>query len=501
MSKILVLSSIILLLLVLCSDIPVIAQTAHPKLFPFSEEEALIAWKSETNNENYTAQFISKNGQLIDEKFPIYSNELIVSNVKEEFMVTKTFNFPATEYWPATFSIKAKIYHTIHETTPSFGIAGGSWPLCGMDFLGYENVLTGIGQNFLYIDQFDGDLDSRLYDNSGKVISSVNGTENTYHISADALTDSSYMVVWFNARHDDVENTMPYGIYATSITQDKIIRDSVQIKTYPNFPEYLTDANPRIIPKFKVRSLNDSTYQLFVVETDSLFFYSYLLNPEAKIREVNKFSIPVLYESYRLSTSELLTLNVSNYSENTRSVFFSISGYVNNSRCTSNYLYYFNDQGHSSGEPITDTSHVFNKDYFKFKTGTETYLNAAQRHINIYADTYHHFSLTDSLKIGKITSIDSRIPDIANSFKLQQNYPNPFNPTTTIEFTLNRPGKATIEIYDITGKAIETLVDAHKTAGRHQITFDGSDLSSGVYLYRLTTDHGYTKMFKMVLIK
>ncbi|MBD3223844.1 MAG: T9SS type A sorting domain-containing protein [Caldithrix sp.] len=92
-------------------------------------------------------------------------------------------------------------------------------------------------------------------------------------------------------------------------------------------------------------------------------------------------------------------------------------------------------------------------------------------------------------------------PEIAGDFKLYQNHPNPFNPTTTIEFTLNRPGKATIEIYDITGKAIETLVDAHKTAGRHHITFDGSHLSSGVYLYRLTTEQGRSKMRKMILMK
>ncbi|MBD3224725.1 MAG: T9SS type A sorting domain-containing protein, partial [Caldithrix sp.] len=64
-----------------------------------------------------------------------------------------------------------------------------------------------------------------------------------------------------------------------------------------------------------------------------------------------------------------------------------------------------------------------------------------------------------------------------------------------------QPGKATIKIYDITGKAFETLLNGHQTAGRHHITFHGSHLSSGVYLYRLTTEQGHSKMRKMILIK
>ncbi len=101
----------------------------------------------------------------------------------------------------------------------------------------------------------------------------------------------------------------------------------------------------------------------------------------------------------------------------------------------------------------------------------------------------------------QLTSVDRSDKQVEAGFILDQNYPNPFNPSTTIEFILNRPDRVTITIYDITGKAIETLLNANKAAGRHQITFDGSHLSNGVYLYRLTTDQGYSKMRKMILMK
>lgn len=65
------------------------------------------------------------------------------------------------------------------------------------------------------------------------------------------------------------------------------------------------------------------------------------------------------------------------------------------------------------------------------------------------------------------------VPDI---FMLMQNYPNPFNSSTTIEYGLPEPGHVKIEIYDLLGRKVETIVDEQKQAGTHSITFDASDL-------------------------
>jgi hypothetical protein len=74
------------------------------------------------------------------------------------------------------------------------------------------------------------------------------------------------------------------------------------------------------------------------------------------------------------------------------------------------------------------------------------------------------------------------------NFKLNQNYPNPFNPSTTISFEL--PGKSfvSLKVYDILGKEVDTLVNDNLVAGRYEVTFKGSQLTSGVYFYRFRAD-------------
>jgi hypothetical protein len=84
---------------------------------------------------------------------------------------------------------------------------------------------------------------------------------------------------------------------------------------------------------------------------------------------------------------------------------------------------------------------------------------------------------------------------------LSQNYPNPFNPTTTIDFTLKEDGFTTLKVYDILGKEVAMLIHENLQAGvLHQVTFDASKLSSGLYFYRLDTGN-YSLMKKLVMIK
>jgi hypothetical protein len=83
---------------------------------------------------------------------------------------------------------------------------------------------------------------------------------------------------------------------------------------------------------------------------------------------------------------------------------------------------------------------------------------------------------------------------------LDQNYPNPFNPTTNIEFTLSKAGHTTLQVFNIEGKLVETLVDNNLDTGRHTVQFAANDLSSGVYYYSIKHD-GFTDVKKMALIK
>jgi len=89
---------------------------------------------------------------------------------------------------------------------------------------------------------------------------------------------------------------------------------------------------------------------------------------------------------------------------------------------------------------------------------------------------------------------------IAVEFDLKQNYPNPFNPTTTIPVDLAKPFHVKLNIYDVSGRLVKTLVDDQLSAGRHEFKFDGSDLSSGTYIYNMIVN-GNSLTKRMLLIK
>lgn len=89
---------------------------------------------------------------------------------------------------------------------------------------------------------------------------------------------------------------------------------------------------------------------------------------------------------------------------------------------------------------------------------------------------------------------------IPDAFSLEQNFPNPFNPSTKITFSITQYGLTKLAIYNLLGEKIITLVNQELNAGRHSVDFDASNLSSGVYFYRLESGNNISTM-KMVLLK
>jgi hypothetical protein len=85
-------------------------------------------------------------------------------------------------------------------------------------------------------------------------------------------------------------------------------------------------------------------------------------------------------------------------------------------------------------------------------------------------------------------------------FTLLENYPNPFNLSTTISFALSGAGKINLSVYDISGRLVATLTNGWRGAGMHEVTFDASNLASGLYIYRIKAGD-FTAVRKMVLMK
>ena len=105
------------------------------------------------------------------------------------------------------------------------------------------------------------------------------------------------------------------------------------------------------------------------------------------------------------------------------------------------------------------------------------------------------------LGLKKVNSSNSN--QVPIEYSLSQNYPNPFNPVTKINYELPKDGKVKLVIYDILGREIKTLANEIKQAGKYTVEFNGSQLASGVYFYRIQVEGGksYTAVKKMVLIK
>ncbi len=111
----------------------------------------------------------------------------------------------------------------------------------------------------------------------------------------------------------------------------------------------------------------------------------------------------------------------------------------------------------------------------------------------------------DTIWIGKTSFVDPTVEinkdrNVPVSFVLEQNYPNPFNPRTKIKFNLGAPSKVNLTVFNTLGQKIKTLVNQRLTAGSYIFEFDGSNLASGIYIYRLETNT-FIAQKKMILFK
>ena len=128
---------------------------------------------------------------------------------------------------------------------------------------------------------------------------------------------------------------------------------------------------------------------------------------------------------------------------------------------------------------------------------------------NVLTDEDTVFANRDSVTIeaygysvweGIESTVANETEEAPLDFKLEQNYPNPFNPSTVISYQLPVNSLVNLKVYDLLGREIATLVDGQMSAGNHSVNFNGSQLSSGMYMYRLQVgNHVQTR--KMLLVK
>jgi hypothetical protein len=106
------------------------------------------------------------------------------------------------------------------------------------------------------------------------------------------------------------------------------------------------------------------------------------------------------------------------------------------------------------------------------------------------------YSTTDPV----VTGVEGYTTELPREFQLFQNYPNPFNPVTSIKFDIPKSTFVKMKVYDILGKEVAELVNTDMEAGRYEVNWDGTNLASGIYFYRIETKD-FTRVMKMVLLK
>lgn len=191
--------------------------------------------------------------------------------------------------------------------------------------------------------------------------------------------------------------------------------------------------------------------------------------------------LPVELSSFTsLVSGRNVTLNWSTVSETNNSGFeieragknnqFTTVGYVNgNGTSNSVHNYSFSDRGLNSGK-----------------------YNYRLKQIDFNGNFEYH-NLSGEILIG-----------VPSEYSLSQNYPNPFNPSTKINFDIPADGNVSINLYDMSGKEIATILNEVKTAGYYTVSFDASGLPSGTYFYRINSGgngNNYTATKKMLLLK
>jgi len=166
--------------------------------------------------------------------------------------------------------------------------------------------------------------------------------------------------------------------------------------------------------------------------------------------------------------------------------------YSDNIQLCINYPDYFVD---SENEADLEFLHYHNGEWQEITTSLDTAANM----IYGVSDSFSPFALgfpADPSNISK--EENSQVPD---KHALHQNYPNPFNPVTTIIYQLPKISQVDLEIYNILGQKVASLVSEQQTAGSYRVNWDAREFASGVYYYQIRTDQDFIQTKKLVLLK
>jgi len=318
------------------------------------------------------------------------------------------------------------------------------------------------------------DVNTRIYDSQGNLTGFVNGT--VYNEIANSVPQ-----IYLNG-----SETPPYGYYLPtdnySVQISDFISDTVETFFFTGNKTYLykraetitseTDrlffdggvsvVNPDQVDKSisLVNIINESTQEkLFALRQITL-----AENDSVKIENVNDDQLKLI--SYGTSKNYDIELN-----------FVSETGFGR-----------FGSTGILLDE---NTTHIFLPDWN----------DIANTQLTILVDNGNNGTIDDTLLVSNTVDVkDEGYLGVPKEYNLAQNYPNPFNPTTKIRYSLPHLSDVSLIVYNILGQEVITLVNEQQPAGNYEVSFDATNLTSGIYLYKIQAGE-FVETKKMVLMK
>ncbi|MFH0736762.1 MAG: T9SS type A sorting domain-containing protein [bacterium] len=178
------------------------------------------------------------------------------------------------------------------------------------------------------------------------------------------------------------------------------------------------------------------------------------------------------------------------------SIYYSVNRYPYsplNYRYNYDYKYSFD----SNNNCISATSTIY--DYSQGYGLPHIYNSPMYVYYNNNSEFLYLTAAIISVQYATFSDVNDDLTEL-NDFNLSQNYPNPFNPATTIKYSIPSANVVTLKVFDVLGAEVANLINEYKNAGTYEVNFDGSNLTTGVYFYKLQTGN-FTQTKKLLLLK
>jgi len=120
--------------------------------------------------------------------------------------------------------------------------------------------------------------------------------------------------------------------------------------------------------------------------------------------------------------------------------------------------------------------------------------------LEITSEGIHYWSDSFTVEVVEDPTAIEELSKLPNEYVLEQNYPNPFNPSTTIKYSIPKQSNVTLKVFDVLSRELVTLINKQQPQGNYETEFDATDLTSGIYFYKLQAGK-YVETKKMILLK